>query len=196
MSNPGLLALSRLAAICPPAFLLLIPTHARAQGDIHSRRHREPEALRHLVQIQPVDIKDRAERVTRVRLQVAAIAVLGAAVEVVVLSDEFLELGLHVDDAVGGEFEFDEGHASLFEVDEEAYLAGLEEHEGAAGAVAAAGGAADAVDVVARVVGGIELQDPVDRRDLWMLIVLAEVGVRWLAWLWVGRGKQKKKTYV
>lgn len=158
--------LSGLTAIRPPTFLFLIPTHARAERDIHPGRDREAEALGHFNQIELMDVEDGAERMAGVGLQVAAVAVLGAAVEVVILSDQFLELGLDVDDAFGGEFEFDEGHAGLFQVGEEADLARLEEHEGAAGAVAAAGGAADAVDVVAWVVRRVELEDPVDGGDL------------------------------
>lgn len=98
-------------------------------------------------------------------MQIRPVTLLGALVEVVVLRDELLELRLHVDDLFGGELELDDGHTGRFEVREEADLVGLQEHEGAAFAVGA-GCAADAVDVVAGVVGGVELDDPVDGWDL------------------------------
>jgi hypothetical protein len=51
-------------------------------------------------------------------------------------------------------------------VREEPDLARLEKEERAAFVVGPARGAADAVDVVARVVGRVELDDPVDVGDL------------------------------
>lgn len=102
----------------------------------------------------------------RVRLQVAAIAILGRLVEVVVLADQLLELGLHVQDLLGREVEFDQRHARLFEVRQEADLRGLQEEQRFARAGGAARGAADAVDVVAGVVGGVVLDDPVDGGDV------------------------------
>lgn len=158
--------LLRLAPIRPPSLHLLLPAPARAHRDVHPWRHREPEALGHLGQVQLVDVEHRAQRVARVRVQVAAVAVLGALVEVVVLRDELLEQALDVGDLVGGEVELDDRHARLLEVREEADLGGLQEHEAAALGVGAARCAADAVDVVARVVGGVDLHDPVDGGDL------------------------------
>lgn len=108
----------------------------------------------------------------RIRLQIALIGVLCAIMEVVVLCYEFLELRLHVDELVGGEFEFGDGHARVFEVFEEAELGGLEEEEGTAFGVGAASGTADAVDVVAGVVWGVELEDPVDGGDLIGLVLV------------------------
>ena len=102
----------------------------------------------------------------RVRLQVAAIAVLGRLVEVVVLPDQLLELGLHVQDFLGGEVEFHKRHARLFEVREKADFGGLEEEQGFAGSGGATRGTPHAVDVVAWVVGGVVLDDPVDGGDV------------------------------
>lgn len=165
------LLVPRLTSIRPPPLRLLIPTHARAHSNIHPRRRREAKALCHLGQIQLIHVKHGAQRVRRVRVQIGTVAVLGALVEVVVLVDELLEQGLDVGDLVGREVELDDGHAGLLEVRQEADLAGLEEHEGAALAVGAAGGPADAVDVVARVVWGVDLDDPVYCGDLRVLLV-------------------------
>lgn len=50
------------------------------------------------------------------------------AIEIVVLSDEFFQLRLDVDDAFGGEFELDDGDSCFFEVFEEADFGWLKEH--------------------------------------------------------------------
>ena len=83
---------------------------------------------------------------------------------------------MNVDDFLGGEVELDDGDAGLPEVGEEAEFGGLEEEEGAPFAVGAAGGAPDAVDVVTRVVGGVELDDPVDCGDLGGFVSSAQLG--------------------
>lgn len=73
---------------------------------------------------------------------------------------------LDIDNFGRGEVEFDDRNAGGFEVGEEAELGGEKEEEGAAFGVGAAGCTADAVNVVAWVVGGLELDDPVDVRNL------------------------------
>lgn len=73
-------------------------------------------------------IKDRPQAMTRVRLQITPVSVLGALVQVVVLADQLLELRLHVHDLLGGEVELDDGDARRFEVRQEAYFGGLQEH--------------------------------------------------------------------
>ncbi len=60
----------------------------------------------------------------------------------------------------GGEVEFDDRDAGSFQVGEETYFGGLEEHEGTAFAIGTASGTADAVNIVTGVVGGVELDDP------------------------------------
>lgn len=78
---------------------------------------------------------------------------------------------MHVDDFLGGEIELDDGDTCGFEVSEEADFAGLEEEEGATAAVGTTGCTAYSVDVVAWVVGGFELDDPVYVWDLgWVLV--------------------------
>ncbi|TKW56812.1 hypothetical protein CTA1_6381 [Colletotrichum tanaceti] len=177
----GALLLPRLAAVRPPALRLLVAAHARADRDVDPWRRREAEALGHLGQVQLVDVEDGAQRVAGVRVQVAAVAVLGALVEVVVLVDELLQQRLDVGDLVGREVELHHRHARLLEVRQEPDLARLQEHEGSALAVGSARRPADAVDVVARVIGRVDLDDPVYCGDLGGGI---------------GQGKDERKTYI
>ena len=159
--------LTRLTPIRPPRLpLLLAIAHARPQLQIHPRRHGKPEPLRHGPQIQCLHIEHAPQAVARIRLQVAAIAILGRLVEVVVLPDQLLELGLHVQDLFRGEVEFDERHARLFKVRQKTDLRGLEEEQRFPCSRGAPRGAAHAVDVVAWVVGGVVLDDPVDGGDV------------------------------
>lgn len=60
-----------------------------------------------------------------VGVEVGLEGILGALLQVVVLSDELLELGLDVDDLVSRELEFDDGDASGLEVRQEADFVGL-----------------------------------------------------------------------
>lgn len=100
---------------------------------------------------------------TRVRLQVALIPVLSRLIQKVVTRNELLQLRLDVYNLLGGKVELDDGDPGLLEVREEPELAWLQEQQGAAGgAVGATCGSAYAVDVVAGVVGGVKLYDPVD----------------------------------
>jgi hypothetical protein len=87
-------------------------------------------------------------------------------VEVVVLADELLQLRLNVDNLGARELKLHHGHTGLLEVLQEANLRGLQEHQTAALAVGTTGGTTDTVDVVAGVIWGIELDDPVDSGDL------------------------------
>ncbi|KAI6777013.1 hypothetical protein HG530_000958 [Fusarium avenaceum] len=145
-------ALSWLTAICPAALVLLVPAHAGTKRDLDTRRHRETEAPGNLGKIQLVDIKDTAQRV--------------ALVQVVVLADELLELRLNVDDLVGGEVELDDGDTSGLEMRQEADLIGLKEHKRSTLAIVTSGGSTNTVNVVTRVIRRIELDNPVNRRNL------------------------------
>ena len=49
-------------------------------------------------------------------------------VEIVILPYQFFQLALNIDDLLDGELELDDGHAGLFELDQESNLARLEEH--------------------------------------------------------------------
>lgn len=63
-----------------------------------------------------------------VGVEVGLEGVLGALLQVVVLADELLELGLDVDDLFAGELEFDDGDAGCLEVRQEANLVGLSDY--------------------------------------------------------------------
>ena len=125
--------LLRLHAIRPPAFTFLVPTHTCAQSNVYSRRRRESKALRDFHKIELVHIKDRTQRMGGVCLKVRSIAIfcrLGSLlarenisrrkcsylVEVVVLSDQFLQLTLYVDDLLAWEFELDYRHFGFFQL--------------------------------------------------------------------------------
>lgn len=82
-------------------------------------------------------------------------------VQVVVLANELLQLGLDVDDLLGRELELHDRNARLLQVLQEPDLRRLQEHQTATLAVCATGGTTDSVDVVSRVIWGIELDDPV-----------------------------------
>lgn len=160
------LVLSWLAAVRPAALLLLVSAHTGAESDINTRRLCETEALGDLGKIQFVDVKDAAQRVRSVGVHVAAVTVLGALVQVVVLADELLELRLNVDNLLGGEVELGDGNTSGLEMRQEAELVGLKEHKGSTLVVAASSGSTDTVNVVARVIRRVELDNPVNRRNL------------------------------
>ena len=101
-----------------------------------------------------------------VGVQVAAVTVLGALVQVVVLADEFLELRLNIDDLVGREVKLHNGDSSGLEMRQEANLIRLEEHERSTLGVVASGGSTDTVNVVAGVIRGVKLDNPVNRGNL------------------------------
>lgn len=155
-----------LTTIRPSALHLLVLVHTSTQLNIYPRRRRKTKALGHLDQIQLANIEYTPQAVRRIRVQIGPITFLCGLVEVVVLSNKFLELRLDVEDLGGGELEFHHRHAGCLEVGQEANLGGLQEHKRSALAVGATGGTTDAVDVVARVIRRVELDDPVYGGDL------------------------------
>lgn len=62
---------------------------------------------------------------TGVGVEVGLESVLGALLQVVVLANELLELGLDVDDLLAGELELDDGDTGSLEVRQEADFVGL-----------------------------------------------------------------------
>jgi hypothetical protein len=87
-------------------------------------------------------------------------------VEIVILADQLLKLRLDVHNLLGWEVELHDWYSGFFEVLEEPNFRRLQEHQTAAPAIGSTGGTSDSVDVVSGVVWGIELDDPVDGRDL------------------------------
>jgi hypothetical protein len=164
LSTPGLSTLPTLSRLATIRLLLgvLVPAQPSCQRQINPRRLREAKALGDLGEVELVDVEDGAQAVAGVGVEVGPVALLGALVEVVVLADQLLELRLDVEDLLGWEVELDDGDSGRLEVGKEADFVGLEEHERAALGVAASGCSADAVDVVARVIGRVELDNPVD----------------------------------
>ena len=90
----------------------------------------------------------------------------GYLVQIIVLSDELLQLGLHVDDLGCWELELDDRHTGFFQVFQEPDFRGLQEHQAASLAFFATRCTADSVDVVSGVIWGVELDDPVHRGNL------------------------------
>lgn len=82
-------------------------------------------------------------------------------VQIVILSDELLELGLNVYDALRRKFKFDDGHASFPQVLQESDFRRLEKHQTATAPVCASSRSTDAMDVVSWVIRWIELDDPI-----------------------------------
>lgn len=87
-------------------------------------------------------------------------------VQIVVLSNELLELRLNVDDLRCREFKLDHRNASLFEMLQESDFRWLQEHQTATLAIRPTGGTTNAVNIVTRVIRGIELNNPVHGRNL------------------------------
>ena len=106
------------------------------------------------------------ERVRVVREYVRAVGVSRALVQVVVLLHQLLQLALHVGDFLVRELVLVQRHLGALEVFQKRELLGDEEQQRAPAPVRAARGPPDAVDVLARVVGGVELDDPVHRGDI------------------------------
>jgi hypothetical protein len=98
------------------------------------------------------------------------------------LADQLLKLRLDVHNLLGWEVELHDWYSGFFEVLQEPNFRRLQEHQAAAFAIGSTGGTSDSVDVVSGVVWGIELDDPVDGRDLKM-----SVGYRY---------SEEKKTYI
>ncbi len=138
----------------------------KVRTEVDAGRRLEAEGARHLDKIEVVHVEDVLVGVRRLRHDVRAVAVLCALVTVVVLPNELLELRLYIEDLVLGEVVLDDRHLSRLEVGQESNLVRLQEEQRAALGVVASGRPADAVDVVARVVWGVVLDDPVDARDV------------------------------
>ena len=87
-------------------------------------------------------------------------------VQVVVLADEHLKLALDVENLLGRKLELDKWDLCFLEVANEADLVGLQEHQTLTLAVRTSCGTTDTVNVVSRVIRRVELDDPVDSRNI------------------------------
>lgn len=91
---------------------------------------------------------------------------LAYLVEVVVLTNQLLELRLHVDNFLSREIKLHNWHSRFLEILQEPDFGRLQEHQAAALAVGTTRGTSDSVNVVAGVIRRIELDDPVNSRNL------------------------------
>lgn len=180
----------RLAAVRAASLLLLLLVAAEtgAQLDVNAGRSSETEALRNLDEVKLVHVEHSAEGVRSVCLEIRTVTILGRLqkcistektldhqktviaylVKIVVLADEFLQLGLHIDNLGTGELELHDWHTRLLEVLQETNLRRLEEHQTAALAFLTTSGTSDTVNVVTRIIRGIELDNPIDSGNLEM----------------------------
>ena len=113
-----------------------------------------------------MDVEHGTQAVTRVRVEVAPIPLLGALVKVVVLRDQLLELGLSIEDLLRWELVLDHGHTRLLKVPQKRGLVRLQEKQAASLALRATRRSANTMNAVARIIRGIELDDPVNRGNL------------------------------
>lgn len=179
-----------LTPVIPPTLLLLLITaKTRAQLDVDAWRVWESEALGHLDEIEFVHVENGAQGVRGVGLEIRAVAIFcgllvvfvsmgyfmmrgsdsrreAYLVQIIVLSNELLQLGLDIDNLGSREIELDYGNTRLFEVFQETDLRWLQEHQTAALAFFASCSTADSVDIVSCVIGRVELDDPINSGDL------------------------------
>lgn len=101
-----------------------------------------------------------------VGLQTRSVAVLGTAVEVVVLLDQLHELVLDVGELALRELVLVGTDLLLLEVPKETYFVLVDEQQGLARATSSSRSSADSVDVVIRIVGRVVLHNPVDLREV------------------------------
>lgn len=87
-------------------------------------------------------------------------------VQIVVLSNQLLQLRLNVDYLLRWELELDHWHSGLLQMLEESNFRRLQEHQAAALSVRTSSSTPDSVDVVPRVIRGVKLNNPVHRRNL------------------------------
>lgn len=103
---------------------------------------------------------------TSVGLQVGAIAVLCCTVEIVVPLDQLHELLLNARQLLHGELVLVWSHLLLSQEAKEAQLVLEQEEEGTATTLGATTCPAHSVDVVIGIIGRVELDDPVNLREI------------------------------
>lgn len=101
-----------------------------------------------------------------VGVEVGLEGLLGALLQIVVLSDELLELRLDIDNLLPRELEFDNGDASGLEVRQETDFIGLKEKQTSSLGIGTSGSSSDSVNVVTSVVRRVKLDDEVDGGNL------------------------------
>mmetsp|Transcript_2587 Transcript_2587/g.9978 ORF Transcript_2587/g.9978 Transcript_2587/m.9978 type:complete len:386 (-) Transcript_2587:812-1969(-) len=152
------LALHALGALLVPRSVL--------QVELDLGRCREAEGLRHLREVQLVDVEAVLVAVGRIRVHVRPVSIPRATMQVVVLLDHALELRLNVGDFIGRETVLCHRHACFSQVLKEPELLWQQEEQGLAYTLGPSGGSPDAMDVLLGLVWRIELNDPIDLRDV------------------------------
>ena len=87
-------------------------------------------------------------------------------VQIVVLANELLQLRLNIDNLLSREVKLHDGYPSLLQMLQEPYFRGLQEHQTAALSVRSTGCTTNTVNVVTRVIWGVELDNPVHGGNL------------------------------
>lgn len=90
-------SLSRLTTIRSLLNLPLI-LHPRVNININSRRRLESKTPSHLNQIQLSDIENTSEGMRSICLEIRLISLFSTLIQVIILGNEFRELGLDIDD--------------------------------------------------------------------------------------------------
>ena len=117
-------------------------------------------------QVERVHVKHVLQRVLRVRIHIGHVGRARRLVQEKVLFNQRLELRLHLGDLGLGELEFVQRHLGRLEHAQKGELLGQQKEQRAAATADAARRAADAVNVLFRVVRRVELDDPVDLGDV------------------------------
>lgn len=87
-------------------------------------------------------------------------------VQIVVLRNQLLQLCLHIDNLLCGELKLHHRNAGVSQMLQETNFRRLQEQKTAAAAIGTSSGTANTMDVVARVIRRIKLDDPVDFGNL------------------------------
>lgn len=139
---------------------------AHAEVDVHARRHCEAEGSADALQVDLLHIENILVRVRRVAQQVGAEGVLRTVVQIEVLLNQHRHLRTDLRHLMRRELILLQLHFGVLQVLQELQLLGKQEQQRTALRVSAAGCAADAVDVLLRVVRRVVLHDPIHRGDV------------------------------
>lgn len=99
-------------------------------------------------------------------VQVGLECLLGALLEIVILPNKLLELGLHVGNLLGRELKLNDWHAGILQVRQKADFVGLQEQQTAALGIGTTSSTAHSVDVIARVIWRVKLNNEIDSGNL------------------------------
>ena len=133
---------------------------------IDSGRCIQPKTLGNLLQIQRIHVENVFLFVTCICLQIGTIAILCCTVQVVVSINELCKLLLDIGELLDRELILVWPYLLLLEESYEAKLTLKDEKQCFPSALRAPAGSPDAMDVIVWVIRGVELNDPVDFREV------------------------------